>query len=103
MKGSMLRTGLCSSDFKSWSYAGFHTAGWVCTSMQLMAGRTAGLCWKHIVKQLPSARLSCCSPGVQVFEKFLAGDTLQDCYAAVAAVANRWLDMLDTQVRVKQP
>lgn len=78
-------------------------AGWVCTSVQSMAGRTAGLFWKHNVKQLISAWLSCCSPDVQVFEKFLAGDTLQDCYAAVAAVANRWLDMLDTQVCPKQP
>jgi DNA polymerase epsilon subunit 1 len=36
---------------------------------------------------------------VQVFEQFLAGDTLQECYAAVASVADRWLDLLDTQVR----
>jgi DNA polymerase epsilon subunit 1 len=35
----------------------------------------------------------------EVFEQFLAGDSLADCYAAVAAVANRWLDMLDTQMR----
>ncbi len=34
----------------------------------------------------------------QVFEQFLAGDTLEECYAAVAAVADRWLDLLDTQV-----
>jgi hypothetical protein len=34
----------------------------------------------------------------EVFEQFLAGSTLEECYAAVAAVANRWLDMLDTQV-----
>lgn len=33
-----------------------------------------------------------------MFDRFLAGETLQQCYAAVAAVANRWLDMLDTQV-----
>ena len=33
----------------------------------------------------------------QVFEHFLAGETLEECYAAVAAVANRWLDLLDTQ------
>ncbi|KAK9830879.1 hypothetical protein WJX81_001263 [Elliptochloris bilobata] len=33
----------------------------------------------------------------EVFEHFLAGDTLEECYAAVAAVANRWLDLLDTQ------
>ena len=57
--------------------------------------------WLHNVRHCPL--LSFCTPGVQVFEKFLAGDTLQDCYAAVAAVANRWLDMLDTQVRLKQP
>ena len=38
------------------------------------------------------------SSSPQVFEKFLAGGTLEECYGAVAAVANRWLDMLDTQV-----
>ena len=35
---------------------------------------------------------------MQVFEQFLAGDTLEECYAAVASVADRWLDLLDTQV-----
>jgi hypothetical protein len=35
----------------------------------------------------------------EVFEQFLAGGSLKECYDAVAAVANRWLDMLDTQVR----
>ncbi|KAG1663133.1 hypothetical protein FOA52_000655 [Chlamydomonas sp. UWO 241] len=35
----------------------------------------------------------------EVFEKFLAGSTLEECYHAVAAVANRWLDMLDTRGR----
>ena len=34
----------------------------------------------------------------QVFEQFLEGETLEECYAAVASVANRWLDLLDTQV-----
>jgi hypothetical protein len=34
----------------------------------------------------------------EVFEQFLAGSSLAQCYDAVAAVANRWLDMLDTQV-----
>ena len=33
-----------------------------------------------------------------MFERFLLGDTLEECYEAVAEVANRWLDMLDTQV-----
>lgn len=33
----------------------------------------------------------------EVFENFLAGDSLEDCYAAVAGVANRWLDMLDVR------
>ncbi|KAK8809818.1 hypothetical protein WA158_000761 [Blastocystis sp. Blastoise] len=32
----------------------------------------------------------------QVFEKFLEGDTLKDCYDHVAAIANRWLDVLFT-------
>ena len=36
--------------------------------------------------------------GLKVFERFLLGDTLEECYEAVAEVANRWLDMLDTQV-----
>ncbi|TFK24084.1 DNA polymerase epsilon catalytic subunit A [Coprinopsis marcescibilis] len=30
----------------------------------------------------------------QIFEKFLLGDTLQSCYAAVAQVADQWLDIL---------
>ena len=34
----------------------------------------------------------------EVFEQFLAGSSLQECYTAVAAVADRWLDLLDTQV-----
>lgn len=31
----------------------------------------------------------------ELFDKFLHGSTLEECYAAVAAVANRWLDLLD--------
>lgn len=34
----------------------------------------------------------------EVFDQFLQGETLQECYNAVAAVANRWLDLLDTEV-----
>jgi hypothetical protein len=34
----------------------------------------------------------------EVFDQFLKGSSLEECYAAVAAVANRWLDMLDTRV-----
>ena len=30
----------------------------------------------------------------QVFEKFLDGETLTECYDSVAAVANRWLDII---------
>lgn len=30
----------------------------------------------------------------QIFERFLLGSTTQDCYAAVAEVADRWLDVL---------
>ncbi|GLI69097.1 hypothetical protein VaNZ11_013643, partial [Volvox africanus] len=33
----------------------------------------------------------------EVFEQFLSGGSLEECYAAVAAVANRWLDLLDTR------
>jgi len=33
----------------------------------------------------------------QVFEHFLAGDTLSECYSAVGAIANQWLDVLDEQ------
>ncbi|EFJ15355.1 hypothetical protein SELMODRAFT_445541 [Selaginella moellendorffii] len=33
----------------------------------------------------------------EVFEKFLQGSTLEECYDAVAAVADRWLDMLENQ------
>ncbi len=38
----------------------------------------------------------------EVFGCFLGGSTLQQCYDSVAAVANRWLDMLDTQVSKPQ-
>ncbi|KAK1323653.1 DNA polymerase epsilon catalytic subunit A [Acorus calamus] len=33
----------------------------------------------------------------EVFDKFLHGATLEECYSAVASVANRWLDLLDNQ------
>ena len=33
----------------------------------------------------------------EVFDQFLEGSTLEECYNAVASVANRWLDLLDTQ------
>ncbi|GAB2274640.1 DNA polymerase epsilon catalytic subunit A [Dionaea muscipula] len=33
----------------------------------------------------------------ELFDKFLHGSTLEECYAAVASVANRWLDLLDSQ------
>ena len=33
----------------------------------------------------------------EVFGQFLKGTTLEECYAAVAAVANRWVDMLETR------
>ncbi|OVA03605.1 DNA-directed DNA polymerase [Macleaya cordata] len=33
----------------------------------------------------------------EVFDKFLHGNTLEQCYSAVASVANRWLDLLDNQ------
>lgn len=32
-----------------------------------------------------------------IFKLFLEGTTLQECYATVASVANRWLDVLDTK------
>ncbi|XP_057748671.1 DNA polymerase epsilon catalytic subunit A-like [Arachis stenosperma] len=33
----------------------------------------------------------------ELFDKFLHGSTLDECYSAVASVANRWLDLLDNQ------
>ncbi|KAI4373579.1 hypothetical protein MLD38_011693 [Melastoma candidum] len=33
----------------------------------------------------------------ELFDKFLHGSTLEECYAAVASVADRWLDLLDNQ------
>ncbi|XP_057988015.1 DNA polymerase epsilon catalytic subunit A isoform X2 [Hevea brasiliensis] len=33
----------------------------------------------------------------ELFDKFLHGSTLEECYSAVAAVANHWLDLLDNQ------
>ncbi|GKA58072.1 DNA polymerase epsilon catalytic subunit A-like protein [Tanacetum coccineum] len=33
----------------------------------------------------------------ELFEKFLHGSTLEECYSIVASVANRWLDLLANQ------
>lgn len=33
----------------------------------------------------------------QIFEKFLLGETLTECYASVASVADKWLDVLFTK------
>ena len=33
----------------------------------------------------------------EVFERFLDGETLEECYESVGTVANRWLDLLDSQ------
>jgi len=33
----------------------------------------------------------------EIFGRFLDGSTLKECYACVASVANRWLDVLDTR------
>ncbi|CAN4107239.1 unnamed protein product [Withania somnifera] len=33
----------------------------------------------------------------ELFGKFLHGSTLEECYSAVASVADRWLDLLDNQ------
>lgn len=33
----------------------------------------------------------------QVFEHFLAGKSLEECYEAVGAIGNQWLDVLDEQ------
>jgi len=33
----------------------------------------------------------------QVFEHFLDGASLEDCYGSVAEIANHWMDVLDTQ------
>ncbi len=35
----------------------------------------------------------------EVFDKFLDGASLAECYAAVAAVADKWLDVIDTRGR----
>lgn len=39
--------------------------------------------------------LSCLQ--AELFDKFLHGSTLEECYSAVASVANRWLDLLDVR------
>lgn len=36
-----------------------------------------------------------CATQAEVFENFLNGESLQQCYAAVGAVADRWLDFLE--------
>eukprot|EP00559_Dactyliosolen_fragilissimus_P002000 CAMPEP_0184866268 /NCGR_PEP_ID=MMETSP0580-20130426/21602_1 /TAXON_ID=1118495 /ORGANISM="Dactyliosolen fragilissimus" /LENGTH=2479 /DNA_ID=CAMNT_0027365857 /DNA_START=100 /DNA_END=7536 /DNA_ORIENTATION=+ len=33
----------------------------------------------------------------QVFERFLDGSNLEECYSSVADIANHWIDVLDTQ------
>jgi DNA polymerase epsilon subunit 1 len=33
----------------------------------------------------------------QIFDKFLLGSTIEECYAAVAAVADQWLDILQSR------
>jgi len=33
----------------------------------------------------------------QVFERFLDGDTLEECYASAADIANHWIDVIDTR------
>lgn len=33
----------------------------------------------------------------QVFERFLDGKSLEECYASVADIANHWIDVIDTQ------
>jgi len=33
----------------------------------------------------------------EVFERFLDGESLTECYASVADVANHWMDILDSQ------
>ncbi|KAE9461327.1 hypothetical protein C3L33_06754, partial [Rhododendron williamsianum] len=53
-------------------------------------------------KALPTiAGIWCChmvyAPEAELFDKFLHGSTLEECYSAVASVANRWLDLLDNQ------
>jgi DNA polymerase epsilon subunit 1 len=37
----------------------------------------------------------CYRPQAEVFENFLHGETLEECYQAVADIGNRWLDMLE--------
>jgi len=37
-----------------------------------------------------------------VFEAFLKGSTLEECYSAVARVADYWLDVLFSKVCVRQ-
>ena len=35
----------------------------------------------------------------EVFDKFLDGDSIEECYGAVAKVADKWLDVLETRGR----
>ncbi|XP_052484352.1 DNA polymerase epsilon catalytic subunit A isoform X2 [Gossypium raimondii] len=39
----------------------------------------------------------------ELFDKFLNGSTLEECYSAVAVVANRWLDLLDQDLFFSPP
>jgi len=44
-----------------------------------------------------SSPLASSTSSLQVFDKFLLGETLEEVYEAVGAVANKWLDMLETK------
>lgn len=47
-------------------------------------------------QRLSFPRMKCLSClQAELFDKFLHGSTLEECYSAVASVANRWLDLLD--------
>ncbi|CAD6261464.1 unnamed protein product [Miscanthus lutarioriparius] len=53
--------------------------------------------WNWIQTAFDIERPSKSSVEAEVFDKFLHGSTLEECYSAVASVANRWLDLLDNQ------
>lgn len=46
---------------------------------------------------LPNLKVLRLNVEAELFDKFLHGSTLEECYSAVASVADRWLDLLDSQ------
>ncbi|GJX89824.1 retrotransposon protein, putative, ty1-copia subclass [Tanacetum coccineum] len=59
---------------------------------------------KAVKKKKTEQRISACVEKLQaeLFDKFLYGSTLEECYSVVASVANCWLDLLDMALNLHE-